>query len=148
MMGGVNSRSTGFARSLGRVLGAFLVAWLCVLGGCEDPRERVTRNRIHQLAFRAAQLDQALVLCDAQGRIASDHAQLWGDALVAAEGWIGLSGESIAARRAAGREAFDHMDEGLCPQVMDRASASLEQGRRWAERITARQLCSLADCGD
>lgn len=139
-------RLTTSGRRPRRALGGLVAACL-LLGGCEDPRERITRNNIHQLAFSAAQLHEALSQCDGRGATAAEHARLWNDALTGAEGWIGLSRESIAARLAAGREAFSGVDERLCPSVIERASASLEQAKRLRARVAAQELCSLMGCG-
>ncbi|MCA3130553.1 MAG: hypothetical protein ACK5YW_13290 [Betaproteobacteria bacterium] len=128
-----------------RVLRAVLAVCLC-LGGCDDPRERVTCNHIYQLAFSAALLHEELSACDWQGSVAAEHGRAWNKALTAAEGWIGLSRESIAARLAAGREAFKGVGEALCPKVLERANASLAQAKRLEERIAARHMCSLMGC--
>lgn len=126
-------------------LGALLAACLFQVG-CDDPRERGTRNNIYQLAFSAGRLHEELSACDVQGTVAAEHDRAWNSALAGVEGWIGLSRESITARMAAGREAFKGIEEGLCPMVLERAKASLVQARRLEERVAARQLCSLMGC--
>jgi hypothetical protein len=106
----------------------------------------VTRNHIYQLVFSAALLQEELSVCDRQGAIAAEHGRAWNKALTGAEGWIGLSHESITARLAAGREAFKGVGEALCPEVLERARASLAQAKRLEERVAARHLCSVMGC--
>jgi hypothetical protein len=129
-----------------RLLPLLLVLACLPLSGCGEVRERSTRNEILQLAFRTAQMDQALALCDAEGKLSTEHAAAWTDAFEEADGWIGLSSESIAARRAAGREAFDGVPESACPQVRQMARASIGEAKRWGERIASKRLCSLVGC--
>jgi hypothetical protein len=129
-----------------RLLPLLLVVACLPLSGCGEIQERSTRNEIFQLAFRTAQMDQALASCDAEGKLATEHAAAWAEAFEEADGWIGLTAEGIAARQAAGREAFDGVPESACPQVRQMARASIAEARRWGERIASKRLCSLVGC--
>lgn len=132
---------------LWRLAKGFLLVGGLLSAGCDRVSERSTRNEIHKMAFRAAQVGQALTACDADGRLGAELAGAWEDAFSRADGWIGLTRESIAGRHEAGREAIESTALRACPQVREAALESLQEARRWSARIGERRLCTPMGCG-
>lgn len=130
-----------------RLAVAALLAASLLSAGCERVGERSTRNEIHKLAYRAAQVGQALAACEADGALAAELSRAWDEAFSRADGWIGLSRESISGRHDAGREAFEATGARSCAQARAAAVASIAEAWRWAERIGARRLCTPLGCG-
>jgi len=127
-----------------RVLAALLLP-LTVLSGC-DSRERATRNEIYQLAFRKAQLQDALEVCDPKAATTKEHAEAWNDVFETAEGWLDITSASIANRQAAAREQPANVPGNACPMVRQALKASMREAERWSARVTARKLCGWISC--
>jgi hypothetical protein len=127
-----------------RVYAALLLP-LVLLAGC-DSRERATRNEIYQLAFRKAQLQDAIEICDPKAPTTTEHAEAWTDNFESAEGWLGITAEGIASRQAAAREEPAEVPESACPMVRQALKASMAEASRWSARIAARKLCGWMAC--
>jgi len=127
-----------------RVLAALLLP-LTLLAGC-DSRERATRNEIYQLAFRKAQLQDALDVCDPKAATTKEHAEAWRDVFETAEGWLDITAAGIANREAAAREQPVNVPETACPMVRQALKASMRESERWSARVTSRQLCGWISC--
>lgn len=124
---------------------AVLLLPLVLVAGC-DSRERATRNEIYQIAFRKAQLQDALEVCDPKAATTREHAEAWRDIFETAEGWLDITPEAIAARQAAAREEPIEVPESACPMVRTALKASMREASRWAERVTTRELCGWMSC--
>lgn len=124
---------------------AALLLPLTLLAGC-DSRERATRNEIYQLAFRKAQLQDALEACDPKAVTTKEHAEVWQDVFETAEGWLDITSAGIANRQAAAREQPVNVPENACPMVRQALKASMREAERWSARVTARKLCGWISC--
>lgn len=124
---------------------AALLLPLALLAGC-DSRERATRNEIYQLAYRKAQLQDALEVCDPKAATTKAHAEAWQDVFETAEGWLDITAQGIANRQAAAREEPVDVPESACPVVQEALKASMAEASRWSARVTARELCGWMSC--
>jgi hypothetical protein len=127
-----------------RVFAALMLP-LALLAGC-DSRERATRNEIYQLAFRKAQLQDALEVCDPKAATTKEHAEVWQDVFEAAEGWLDITPAGIANRQAAAREQPVNVPENACPMVRQALKPSMREAERWSARVASRQLCGWISC--
>lgn len=118
---------------------------LLILAGC-DSRERATRNEIYQLAYRKAQLQDALAVCDPKAATTKEHAEAWQDVFETAEGWLDITAQGIANRQAAAREEPIEVPESACPMVRQALKTSMAEASRWSARVTARELCGWMSC--
>lgn len=124
---------------------AALLLPLALLAGC-DSRERATRNEIYQLAFRKAQLQDALEVCDPKAATTKEHAEAWQDVFETAEGWLDITAQGIANRQAAAREEPVDVPENACPMVRQALKTSMTEASRWSARVTAREMCGWMSC--
>lgn len=119
---------------------------LILLAGCGDVRERATRNEIYQLAYRKAQLQAALEVCDPKARATLEHAEAWQEVFDSAEGWLDITAAGIANRRAAALEEPIDVPESACPTVRKAMKASMEEAARWSARVAGKEVCGWMSC--
>lgn len=119
---------------------------LILLAGCDDVRERATRNEIYQLAYRKAQLQAALEACDPQAPATKEHAEAWQEVFESADGWLGITAAGIANRRAAALEEPIEVPESACPTVRKAMKASMVESTRWSARVAGKELCGWVSC--
>ena len=116
-----------------------------LLAGC-DSRERATRNEIYQLAYRKAQLQAALEVCDPKAPTTQEHAEAWQEVFESAGGWLGITAAGIANRKAAALEEPIDVPESACPTVRKAMNASLAEATRWSARVAGKELCGWVSC--
>lgn len=116
-----------------------------LLAGC-DSRERATRNEIYQLAYRKAQLQAALEVCDPKAPTTQEHAEAWQEVFESADGWLGITAAGIANRKAAALEEPIDVPESACPTVRKAMKASLAEATRWSARVAGKELCGWVSC--
>ncbi|MBX9629844.1 MAG: hypothetical protein K2X67_04910 [Burkholderiales bacterium] len=116
-----------------------------LLAGC-DTRERATRNEIYQLAYRKAQLQAALEVCDPKAPTTQEHAEAWQEVFESADGWLGITAAGIANRKAAALEEPIDVPESACPTVRKAMKASLAEATRWSARVAGKELCGWVSC--
>lgn len=125
---------------------AVLLLPLILLAGCDDVRERATRNEIYQLAYRKAQLQAALEVCDPKARATIEHAEAWQEVFESADGWLGITAAGIENRRAAALEEPIDVPESACPTVRKAMKASMAESTRWSARVAGKELCGWMSC--
>ena len=116
-----------------------------LLAGC-DSRELATRNEIYQLAYRKAQLQDALEICDPDAPSTRQHADAWAANFAAAAGWSGVTAARIAEREAAVRSEPIQVPESACPGVRAALAGSMAEASRWSARIAAHETCGWMSC--
>lgn len=116
-----------------------------LLAGC-DSRERATRNEIYQLAYRKAQLQAALEVCDPKAPTTQEHAEAWQEVFESADGWLGITAAGIANRKAAALEEPIDVPESACPTVRKAMKASMAEATRWSARVAGKELCGWVSC--